>query len=126
MIRRPPRSTRTDTLLPYTTLFRSGLADLEALRRELGGSGPALVAVQYVNNETGVVQDIPAIADAVREAGGVLLADAAQSAGKLPLPDADMVAVSAHKLGGPPGIGALILKDEIGRASCRERVCQYV
>src|SRR3546814_1610266 len=84
MIRRPPRSTRTDTLLPYTTLFRSGLADLEALRRELGGSGPALVAVQYVNNETGVVQDIPAIADAVREAGGVLLADAAQSAGKLP------------------------------------------
>src|SRR3546814_6353890 len=100
MVLRPPRSTRTDTLFPYTTLFRS-LADLEALRRELGGSGPALVAVQYVNNETGVVQDIPAIADAVREAGGVLLADAAQSAGKLPLPDADMVAVSAHKLGGP-------------------------
>src|SRR3546814_12717142 len=52
------------------------------------------------------------MADAVREAGGVLLADAAQSAGKRPLPDADMVAVSAHKLGGPPGIGALILKDE--------------
>lgn len=97
---------------PRVAVDHCGRIDIEVLRRQLGGSGPALVAVQHVNNETGVVQNIPAIADAVREAGGVLLADAAQSAGKLPLPDADMVAVSAHKLGGPPGIGALILREE--------------
>ena len=52
-----------------------------------------------------------AIAARVGEAGSLLLADCAQSAGKLPLPDADFIAISAHKFGGPPGIGALLAKD---------------
>ena len=72
---------------------------------------PGLVAIQHVNNETGVIQPIEELAAAVRAAGSLLLADCAQSAGKLPLPDADFIAVSAHKLGGPPGIGALLVKD---------------
>jgi len=71
----------------------------------------AVVAVQSANSETGVIQPLDAVAEDVREKGGLLLADCAQSAAKLALPEADMIIVSAHKLGGPPGIGALLLRD---------------
>lgn len=85
--------------------------DREALRKALV-SGPApIVAVQHLNSETGTIQPVGEYALSVREAGGILLSDCSQSAGKYRLPDADMVVVSAHKLGGPVGIGALLVRD---------------
>jgi cysteine desulfurase len=95
----------------------AGLIELGTLE-EMLADGPALVAVQQVNNETGVIQPLEAIEALVRSAGSLLLADCAQSAGKMPLPDADFIAVSAHKLGGPPGIGALLVRNLASLEPC--------
>lgn len=88
-----------------------GTLDLEDLDTALSRARTPLVAVQSVNNETGVIHPIELVAGRVKAAGGLLLVDCAQSAGKLPLPEADFVVVAAHKLGGPPGIGALLVRD---------------
>jgi cysteine desulfurase len=89
---------------------RDGLIDEAALDAVLA-AGPALIAIQHVNNETGVIQPLERLAEKIRAAGSLLLADCAQSAGKLPLPDADFIAACGHKLGGPPGIGILLVRD---------------
>lgn len=94
----------------------NGILDLEGLRHALDrhdkAQGLPLVAIHAANNETGVIQPLAAIAAVVKHAGGVFVVDAAQAAGRIALDvaagHADFLILSAHKMGGPKGIGAFV------------------
>ena len=91
-----------------------GVIDLEGLRVALReGKGRAVVAVMAANNETGVVQPIVDVSKLAREAGALLLVDAVPAAGKIKLDFSlcDYMTLSAHKIGGPQGAGALVLRE---------------
>jgi cysteine desulfurase len=96
---------------------KSGVADLDRLRDVLAGGSPALVSLMLANNETGAVQPIAEVAKIVHAAGGLLHVDAIQAFGKIPFSvgalGADLVTLSAHKIGGPKGIGAVVLAEGI-------------
>lgn len=90
-----------------------GIVDLDAARAAIG-PGTALVAAMLVNNEIGVIQPVAELARIAHAAGALFLCDAVQGYGRVPIPaECDLIAVSAHKIHGPKGIGALWIRDGV-------------
>jgi len=93
-----------------------GVVDLDQARAAIQ-PGTGLVAAMLVNNEIGVIQPVAALADLAHAAGALMLCDAVQGYGRIPIPDTvDLIAISAHKIHGPKGIGALWIRDGVDLA----------
>lgn len=114
----PTRASRAEIVtVPVTQDGRVAVEKIAA--RVLTGApvGRALIALQLANNETGVIQEVAAVAEFARAHGLFVHADAVQSPGRMPVDFAalgvDTMSLSAHKLGGPKGIGALIIRDHL-------------
>ena len=132
-VRSVPRGAIACSAIEHSALFNAALASGGAMQELPVGAdglvdpevpidaGTGLVAVMQVNNEIGTIQPVARLADRAHEMGALFLCDAVQGAGKMAPPEhADMIAITAHKLYGPKGIGALWVRNGVAIGSLIE------